>query len=158
MLPGPGSLAIDAGDDAICAAPPINNLDQRGHARPVGAHCDVGAVEVGVGTAQSRGIAVLRQSCGTQSATGFCLKWLIRLTVSEGSLAGITVNAVVDLPGGDQQQLSGVTDTAGNVTFTTPVNVYGTYTLTVTSASVGTTDVSLSGPLTRSIAIGSRFR
>ena len=30
MAPGPGSPAIDAGDDAICAAPPVNNLDQRG--------------------------------------------------------------------------------------------------------------------------------
>jgi predicted outer membrane repeat protein len=41
----PGSAAINAGDDAICAAPPINNLDQRGVARPQGAHCDIGAYE-----------------------------------------------------------------------------------------------------------------
>ena len=46
MDPGPGSAAIDAGDDAICAAAPVNNLDQRGFTRPVGAHCDIGAVEV----------------------------------------------------------------------------------------------------------------
>jgi hypothetical protein len=45
MEPGPGSAAIDAGDDAICAAPPVNNLDQRGITRPAGAHCDIGAVE-----------------------------------------------------------------------------------------------------------------
>jgi hypothetical protein len=45
MEPGPGSAAIDAGDDAICAAPPVNNLDQRGTTRPAGAHCDIGAVE-----------------------------------------------------------------------------------------------------------------
>jgi hypothetical protein len=44
-FPGPGSAAIDSGDDATCAAPPINDLDQRGVVRPVGAHCDVGAVE-----------------------------------------------------------------------------------------------------------------
>jgi len=37
---GPGSAAIDAGDDATCAA-----TDQRGLARPQGAHCDVGAYE-----------------------------------------------------------------------------------------------------------------
>jgi hypothetical protein len=42
---GPGSAAIDAADDAICAAPPVNNLDQRGVTRPQGAHCDIGAVE-----------------------------------------------------------------------------------------------------------------
>jgi uncharacterized repeat protein (TIGR02543 family) len=41
----PGSSAIDAGDDATCAAAPVNNLDQRGIARPQGAHCDMGAFE-----------------------------------------------------------------------------------------------------------------
>jgi predicted outer membrane repeat protein len=40
LLPGSGSAAIDAGDDANCPA-----TDQRGIARPQGAHCDVGAVE-----------------------------------------------------------------------------------------------------------------
>jgi predicted outer membrane repeat protein len=43
---GAGSAAIDAGNDAICAAAPVNNLDQRGIARPQGAHCDIGAVEM----------------------------------------------------------------------------------------------------------------
>ncbi|MFT6006622.1 MAG: putative outer membrane repeat protein [Pseudoalteromonas tetraodonis] len=40
-----GSPAVDAGDDVICAAEPINNLDQRGEARPVGNACDIGAFE-----------------------------------------------------------------------------------------------------------------
>ena len=39
------SLAIDAGDDATCATPEVNNLDQHGIARPNGGHCDIGAVE-----------------------------------------------------------------------------------------------------------------
>jgi CSLREA domain-containing protein len=39
------SQAIDAGDNTTCAADPINNLDQRGSARPFGAHCDMGAFE-----------------------------------------------------------------------------------------------------------------
>jgi CSLREA domain-containing protein len=43
-----GSPAIDAGDDAICAAAPVNNQDQRGiMIRPYGAHCDIGAFEQG---------------------------------------------------------------------------------------------------------------
>jgi hypothetical protein len=42
----PGSAAIDAGDDAVCAAAPVNHLDQRGVARPQGAHCDSGAFEL----------------------------------------------------------------------------------------------------------------
>ncbi len=45
MALGPGSAAIDAGNDAICAAEPVNNLDQRGVTRPIGSHCDIGAVE-----------------------------------------------------------------------------------------------------------------
>jgi CSLREA domain-containing protein len=45
------SLAIDHGDNAICATPPVNNLDQRGFLRPRDGDgngsdiCDIGAVE-----------------------------------------------------------------------------------------------------------------
>jgi hypothetical protein len=46
MEPGPGSAAIDGGDDAVCAAAPVGGLDQRGSIRPVGPQCDMGAVEV----------------------------------------------------------------------------------------------------------------
>ncbi len=42
----PGSPAIDTGDDAVCAAPPVSGLDQRGLPRPLGAACDIGAVEL----------------------------------------------------------------------------------------------------------------
>ena len=44
-VPALGGAAIDSGDDATCAAPAVNNLDQRGVVRPTGAHCDIGAVE-----------------------------------------------------------------------------------------------------------------
>lgn len=40
-----GSSAIDAGDDGVCAAAPINGFDQRGVTRPQGVHCDIGAYE-----------------------------------------------------------------------------------------------------------------
>ena len=46
-----GSPARDHGDPASCAAPPVNNLDQRGVTRPdagelgPGATCDIGAYE-----------------------------------------------------------------------------------------------------------------
>ena len=45
MALGRGSAAIDAGINAICAAEPVSNLDQRGIVRPQGSHCDIGAVE-----------------------------------------------------------------------------------------------------------------
>ncbi len=40
-----GSPAIDAADDAVCAAKPVNGIDQRGVSRPQGLHCDIGAYE-----------------------------------------------------------------------------------------------------------------
>jgi hypothetical protein len=51
-----GSSAIDAGNDTICQAAVgapnygAGGLDQRGVARPQGAHCDIGAYEVNVYT------------------------------------------------------------------------------------------------------------
>lgn len=41
----PDSPAVDAGDDAVCAALPVNGVDQRGIDRPQGASCDIGAFE-----------------------------------------------------------------------------------------------------------------
>jgi hypothetical protein len=42
-----GSAAINAGDEAVCAAPPVNGLDQRGFVRPGGGfpNCTIGAYE-----------------------------------------------------------------------------------------------------------------
>jgi predicted outer membrane repeat protein len=40
-----GSAAIDKGDANICAAAPVNNIDQRGDARPKGPACDIGSFE-----------------------------------------------------------------------------------------------------------------
>jgi hypothetical protein len=40
-----GSPAINAGDDAICAAAPVSNVSQNGLTRPQGTHCDIGSYE-----------------------------------------------------------------------------------------------------------------
>jgi CSLREA domain-containing protein len=40
-----GSPAIDAGDDGICADPPVSGEDQRGVSRLYGKACDIGAFE-----------------------------------------------------------------------------------------------------------------
>jgi predicted outer membrane repeat protein len=47
--------AVDAGDDATCAAAPVNGQDQRGVERPKGAHCDIGAFELQYKTITSQG-------------------------------------------------------------------------------------------------------
>jgi CSLREA domain-containing protein len=46
MLPGLAGSAVNAGLDSACAAAPVNGVDQRGVARPIGPHCDIGAVEL----------------------------------------------------------------------------------------------------------------
>ena len=40
------STAINAGNNAVCAASPTDNTDQRGIPRPQGKQCDIGAVEM----------------------------------------------------------------------------------------------------------------
>ncbi len=57
----PTSSALNAGSDAVCAAAPVDNLDQRGVTRPQGPHCDIGAYEVAYRTVSG--------SAGTASAT-----------------------------------------------------------------------------------------
>lgn len=48
------SPAVNAGDDTTCAAPPVNNLDQRGLTRSSnGPHCDIGAYEYQDSTAST---------------------------------------------------------------------------------------------------------
>ncbi|MEZ4733567.1 MAG: CSLREA domain-containing protein [Caldilineaceae bacterium] len=60
-----GSPALDAGDNDICAAPPVNGVDQRGVLRPQGDRCDLGAYEAGA--AATRTIMV-RIAAGSDDA------------------------------------------------------------------------------------------
>ncbi len=72
----PGSAAIDAGNDAACAA-----TDQRGVARPQGAHCDIGAFE-------SRGFVLGSPTGNLQSAdvnTAFATPLGLTVTANDAS-------------------------------------------------------------------------
>ena len=42
------SSAIDGGNDVVCAAAPVDGIDQRGVLRPQGDHCDIGSYESGI--------------------------------------------------------------------------------------------------------------
>src|SRR5439155_7350428 len=69
MALGPTSAAIDAGDDAVCAAAPISGKDQRGINRPIGPHSDIGAYERDIPT-QAGPNFVVNSSADTDD--GFC--------------------------------------------------------------------------------------
>ncbi len=73
-----GSLAIDAGNQFICDADPVLNVDQRGVVRPYGASCDMGSYELKKGSLMTQSVA---------ANDG----WILEIT--ETSAAGGTINA-----------------------------------------------------------------
>jgi CSLREA domain-containing protein len=89
----PGSPAINAADSATCAAAPVNYLDQRGVARPIGA-CDIGAFE-------SRGFSLGSPTGTPQNAT---------INTAFATPLGLTVSSSFGEPVGP----------GGQVTFTAP--------------------------------------
>jgi hypothetical protein len=56
------SPALDTGDTAVCALPPVNGLDQRGVTRPQGPGCDIGAFEREVDIEPITGLAAFNNS------------------------------------------------------------------------------------------------
>ena len=100
MAPGNSSAAIDAGDNTVCAdTNTVNNLDQRGVARPQGTHCDVGAFEASFIYGQK-----FRDNNGDGVKNGgdsALPDWMIQLQDTSGLPLGTTA-----------------TDASGNYTFT----------------------------------------
>ena len=64
---------MDAANDAICAAAPVNGLDQRGIARPQGLHCDIGADQFLHGPAAAPGIPSCWRTEAPSSPGSICL-------------------------------------------------------------------------------------
>ena len=123
-----GSAAINAGDDSVCNAAPVSNLDQRGTARPLGIHCDVGAYEKVVTSTK----AITAFSFTTPAATGSIVGTNITVSVP----AGTTVTSLVATftTTGTSVTVSAASQVSGTTAndFTNPV----TYTVT---AEDGTT-------------------
>lgn len=67
LFPSP---AVNAGDNAICAAAPVSGIDQRGVVRPVGATCDLGAVEGLTGVIGGNNMAITTGSVDLAWETG----------------------------------------------------------------------------------------
>ncbi len=80
----PGSSAIDAGNDAACPS-----TDQRGVARPQGAHCDIGAYEED-GTV----IDYIFYAKPTASGTGDCSSWANACILQNALTTAISGNEI----------------------------------------------------------------
>ena len=149
-LPLPGSPALDAGDDAICnqtGPGTVNKLDQRGVARPIGAHCDIGATE-GTGglIAPVAGTTPQQATISTAFATALAATVEDPGGAHQGS--GISVTFTVVPVGGAGGSFPG---NAATVTVTTDVNGVATaptFTAnTVTGAYTVTANLT-AGPVT----------
>ncbi len=121
-----GSPAIDAGDDATCAAAPVNNLDQRGVTRPVGAHCDIGAYEGSIASLaitvlnnNDSGAGSLRQAITDIAADGTITfdSSLSGQTIRLASRLTLSKNVTIDGSAlASQVSLSGDSDNSGGAT------------------------------------------
>ena len=132
----PGSPALDAGDDATCAATgsdAVSNLDQRGITRPQGAHCDIGSVEARF---------TLTASGGTpQSAnfsTAFATPLAVTLTSPDGisPLSGAIVTFTPPVSGASATLASSpaTTNASGGASVTATANgTVGTYSVTAST-------------------------
>lgn len=108
--PASASPAVDAGDDATCPS-----VDQRNTARPQGAHCDLGSVELvpaapsGVSASNST-VTASPTSVSADGSTAATVTVVLK-DAAGSAVAGKTVSLS---PSGG----SGVSDGSGHVTFT----------------------------------------
>jgi len=155
----PGSPAIDAGDDSICATTVpagVNNKDQRGVTRPVGAHCDIGAFE-------SQGFTLTKTSGDNQHAVvGTAFTNPLVITVAPGAADAadhepVTGGVVIftAIPNGEASvTLTGspATITGGQASVTATANtIVGSYGVTASAAGASSVTFSLTNtaaPLT----------
>ena len=97
-----GSPAINAGDETVCATPPISNLDQRGFVRPgIGAmNCSIGAYEFGSttqGSTTTTTTATIATST-TTTTTSTILPSTTTTTTATCVTARCTLNAALMSP------------------------------------------------------------
>jgi hypothetical protein len=164
-----GSPAIDAGDDVVCAADPVNGLDQRGVVRPQGTHCDIGAYELIVPTVTAANAtapffdtavafsATVATGCGDSGT--YCPvinEGTVTFTVkdSQSNIVGTAGGTVTAGSAAASFTASGLLP--GSYTITAAyhdpsgafANSQGTGTLTITAASTGHASLTIMSPFT----------
>ncbi len=135
-----GSPAIDNGNDAVCAASPVNNLDQRGAPRPAGAHCDIGAFEYNTAPPPSPILSISPTNLNfaanvngsnpasqtvTLTATNGPISYISNIVYGSGATGWLALTPTSSTIVSGTNQTLVVTATTGSLTA-------GTYTATVT--------------------------
>jgi hypothetical protein len=104
-----GSPAINAGDESVCAEPPVNNLDQRGYLRPGTGHtvCSIGSYEadgvpstgcvedaptIGCLTA-AKSLVVIKKNAEDDTQDKLVWKWIKGAALTQMDLADPTSTA-----------------------------------------------------------------
>jgi len=130
------SPAIEAGDDTRCAASPVNNLDQRGLARPQGVSCDIGSYEMiltpGIGLYESGGSTDVVEGLTTDTYS---------IVLGAQPAADVVVTAIPD---------SEVTINPASLTFT-PANWHTPQVITVSGVADGIAENPDSGTILHSV-------
>jgi uncharacterized repeat protein (TIGR02543 family) len=124
-----GSPTLGAGDAATCAASPVNNLDQRGQARPQGDPvCDIGAYESNILTSYTVTFNAQGGS-PTPANQSVALGGLVS-DPGNPSLAGYTFNGWFTAPSGGSQWNFASDTMAGDMTLTAQWTANPTHTVT----------------------------
>lgn len=142
------SPAIDKASNATCAAAPINNVDQRGQARPIdgdavpGAVCDIGAYEYVPATATTTlatgtdpgnaslapgGAATMADAFTLQTSSGTDTITAVVVTLAAGTSGGLSLVEITDSAGAT------VYGSTANPASDTPSITLSTNTLTATT-------------------------
>ena len=122
-----GSLAINAGDDAKCAAVPVNSISQNGLFRPQGAHCDIGSYEADVTPPTVVSIMPADPNPTRSASVNFTLTFsepvygvtLNDFALNTNGVSGAVVSAISNLSG----SVWNVTVTTGTATGTIRLDV-----------------------------------
>lgn len=115
QAPGSTGAAVDGGDDTACPA-----TDQRGTARPQGAHCDIGAVELAAAaatvSAARSSVAASPSSVPADGSTASTITVTLRDT-NGNAVAGKTMSVSASGDGATITGIAATTDGSGVATF-----------------------------------------